>query len=296
MPTRKQAAPPSSSSSSAEEKETCPIVTPQSSPQKLLLHESARLNKITEINAVRSPLLRLPAEIKAMIYTYVFDEFVLINKYPWFLNYHVSLRPRQFSDYDRYPSSAYCEHNFLSLLHVSRQIHQETALLPYKLATFYFDTLPPEELEDDEDNMFSAIRVFLEKRTRKQVEALAKLEINILDDDVSGIGELESGTDPKRLLHRSTLSCVHLRLTLIAALALCVYIRTSTSIPPLKNFIPSIMASRSHTPLYAGNRQLTDKKKWDDRVQIANRDKAYIPTSKAAGHRVMHNQSRRDQV
>ncbi|OAG21842.1 hypothetical protein CC77DRAFT_1094132 [Alternaria alternata] len=194
MPTRKQAAPPSSSSSSAEEKETCPIVTPQSSPQKLLLHESARLNKSTEINAVRSPLLRLPAEIKAMIYTYVFDEFVLINKYPWFLNYHVSLRPRQFSDYDRYPSSAYCEHNFLSLLHVSRQIHQETALLPYKLATFYFDTLPPEELEDDEDNMFSAIRVFLEKRTRKQVEALAKLEINIFDDDVSGIGELESGT------------------------------------------------------------------------------------------------------
>jgi hypothetical protein len=54
--------------------------------------------------------------------------------------------------------------------------------------------LPPEELEDDEDNMFSAIRVFLEKRTRKQVEALAKLEINIFDDDVSGIGELESGT------------------------------------------------------------------------------------------------------
>jgi hypothetical protein len=70
----------------------------------------------------------------------------------------------------------------------------------------------------------------------------------------------------------------------------------STSIPPLKNFIPSIMASRSHTPLYAGNRQLTDKKKWDDRFQIANRDKAYIPTLKAAGHRVMHNQSHRDQV
>jgi hypothetical protein len=36
--------------------------------------------------------------------------------------------------------------------------------------------------------------VFLEKRTRKQVEVLAKLEINILDDDVSGTGELESGT------------------------------------------------------------------------------------------------------
>jgi hypothetical protein len=129
-----------------------------------------------------------------MIYTYVFDEVVQINKYPWWLNYHVSLRPRQFSDYDYHPASAYCEHNFLNLLHVSRQIHQETALLPYKLATFYFDTLPPEELEDDEDNMFSAIRVFLEKRTRKQVEALAKLEINILDDDVSDIGELESGT------------------------------------------------------------------------------------------------------
>jgi hypothetical protein len=129
-----------------------------------------------------------------MIFTYVFDEVVQINKYPWFLNYHVSLRPRHFSDYDRYPSSTYCKHNFLSLLHVSRQIHQETALLPYKLATFDFDTLPTEELEDDEDNMFSAIRVFLEKRTRKQVEALAKLEIYILNDHVPNIGELESGT------------------------------------------------------------------------------------------------------
>ncbi|RYN20456.1 hypothetical protein AA0112_g10709 [Alternaria arborescens] len=194
MPIRKQAAPPLSSSSSAEEKETCLIVTPQFSPQKLLLDERARLSKITESNAVQSPLLRLPAEIKTMIYTYVFDEVVQINKYPWFLNYHVSLRPRQFSDYDRYPSSTYCEHNFLSLLHVSRQIHQETALLPYKLATFDFDTLPTEELEDDEDNMFSAIRVFLEKRTRKQVEALAKLEIYILNDHVPNIGELESGT------------------------------------------------------------------------------------------------------
>ena len=46
MPTRKQAAPPLSSSSSAEEKETCLIVTPQFSPQKLLLHERARLNKM----------------------------------------------------------------------------------------------------------------------------------------------------------------------------------------------------------------------------------------------------------
>lgn len=129
-----------------------------------------------------------------MIYTYIFGEVVQINKYPWFLNYHVSLRPRQFSDYDRYPSSTYCEHNFLSLLHVSRQAHQETALLPYKLTTFNFDDLLPAELEDDDDNFFSAIRVFLENRTRKQVEALAKLEIYIRNDDISDIGELESGT------------------------------------------------------------------------------------------------------
>jgi len=46
MPTRKQAAPPSSSSSSAEEKETCLMVTPQFSPQKLLLDERARLSKV----------------------------------------------------------------------------------------------------------------------------------------------------------------------------------------------------------------------------------------------------------
>ena len=56
------------------------------------------------------------------------------------------------------------------------------------------------------------------------------------------------------------------------------------------------MASRGHTPLYAGNRQLTVKKVWNDRVQLTDRDKAQIPTVKAAGHRVLHDRPRRDQV
>lgn len=46
MPTRKQTAPPLSGRSFAEGRETFLIVTPQSSPQDLLLHERARLDKM----------------------------------------------------------------------------------------------------------------------------------------------------------------------------------------------------------------------------------------------------------
>lgn len=127
-----------------------------------------------------------------MIYTYVFDRVVGINTNAWFLFQHVSLMPHYFNDVYLYYHSADRKHNFLSLLRVSRQIYQETALLPYKLTKFNFGILISGELDDD-DNMFEAIRLFLEKRSKRQIEALAKLEIMLLQD-VTDLGELKLGT------------------------------------------------------------------------------------------------------
>jgi hypothetical protein len=58
------------------------------------------------------------------------------------------------------------------LVRVSRQLHQETALLPYKLATFDFGL---EETGWGERE--HAIGVFLHQRLRVQIEALGKLQL-----------------------------------------------------------------------------------------------------------------------
>ena len=60
----------------------------------------------------------------------------------------------------------------LGLVRVSRQLYQETALLAYKLATFYFGL---EETGWSERE--HAVGVFLHQRLRVQIEALRKLQL-----------------------------------------------------------------------------------------------------------------------
>ncbi|KAI4644833.1 uncharacterized protein J4E79_010968 [Alternaria viburni] len=82
------------------------------------------------LNAVNSPLLRLPAELRNMIYDCVFsgDSF-LFDQY-WF----PGRRPNGVA---LLCSGAYQSHT-LGLLLASRQLHDETALHPYKLGVFDF--------------------------------------------------------------------------------------------------------------------------------------------------------------
>jgi len=85
----------------------------------------------TTLNAVNSPLLRLPAELRNMIFAYVytgtaygFDDTIKITgrTQPSFTGYVrlLNLKRR------------------VGLSLVCRQTHDETALLPYKLGIFTF--------------------------------------------------------------------------------------------------------------------------------------------------------------
>ena len=122
----------------------------------------------TNLNATQSPLLRLPAEIRNAIYTLVFSDQV----------YKFAVWPY---DEDGYRSmigraeQPWC----LGLLLTSRQVHHETALFPYKLATFDFgmnDDFPRHALE------------FLEDRSEAQIEALGRLMISFPDEICIGTG------------------------------------------------------------------------------------------------------------
>ncbi|KAI4946689.1 hypothetical protein J4E91_006860 [Alternaria rosae] len=83
------------------------------------LREQACRDKITEANATNSPLLRLPAELRNMIYAYVFGD----NKWT-------------FTGWNARKNSA--KESDLALLLTSRQLHKKTALLSYMLGRFYF--------------------------------------------------------------------------------------------------------------------------------------------------------------
>jgi len=66
--------------------------------------------------------------------------------------------------------------NGLDLLYVSRQVYQETALLPYQLATFHFGCDNFEFLDIPE-----ALRRFLGRRSKMQIEALGFVVIGSYD-------------------------------------------------------------------------------------------------------------------
>jgi len=108
----------------------------------------------TKLNAAQSPLLRLPAEIRNAIYTYVFSDQIY--------EYKASCS-------DALSITCRAEYPCLGLLLASRQVQHETALLPYKLATFLFEIRNPcDPLEP---------YTFVEKRSKAQLTVLGHMEV-----------------------------------------------------------------------------------------------------------------------
>ena len=115
----------------------------------------------TKRNAIESPLLRLPPEIRNGIYTYVFG-----NTRYLFRDYHFSIRtPVTFT-----PDKA--EYQRLSLPLVCRQLHHETRLLPYELGTFHFV-----EWLNNSDITFRAIKNFLTERSQSQNRSTSHIDL-----------------------------------------------------------------------------------------------------------------------
>jgi hypothetical protein len=102
-------------------------------------------------NATNSPLLRLPTEIRTMVFDYVFQgESYVIGP-------GSSMRQRPSLRRD------------LGLLLVSRQLYHETALLPYKLGLFqlahyYHDP-----------SVFSRVEELLRGRSKAQIEVMVQV-------------------------------------------------------------------------------------------------------------------------
>jgi len=91
------------------------------------------------MNQSNSPLLKLPGELRNRIYTYILDSGVT-----WHITCHRDYAWRKVSRYHDDCECVLCGdptiRAFGSTLHrVSRQIHQETWLLPYALNTFEAD-------------------------------------------------------------------------------------------------------------------------------------------------------------
>jgi len=106
----------------------------------------------TELNSINSPLLRLPAEIRTMIFTHVFrGQHYLFSK--------------------RHDYTITCGETFtqmdISLLVVSRQTYAETGMLPYELGTFDFHSRPGYASQF----WRTSVRGFLKKRSMQQIEA-----------------------------------------------------------------------------------------------------------------------------
>ncbi|KAL1794582.1 hypothetical protein ACET3X_006398 [Alternaria dauci] len=108
---------------------------------------------ITQQNAINCPLLRLPAEIKNMVFDYMFKNVA------YEIDWWGILEP----GCHHYPS-----HN-PTLLFVCRQLYHDTALLPYKLGVFYIE----------DDYLDRRLWEFLQKRTKPQMAAMFKLIVVI---------------------------------------------------------------------------------------------------------------------
>ena len=129
---------------------------------------------------MQSPLLRLPPEFRNIIYGYVHcgQNFFVdeVDKFEWQFNREVKMT----ESLDR----------ALGLPLASRQLKQETALLPYKLATFYFDVFSVYRCNrygrHVEHAMYQqqreALRSFLEKRSEEQIKVLSRLIFHFHDE------------------------------------------------------------------------------------------------------------------
>jgi len=135
------------------------------------------MSNSTELNAIQSSLLRLPAEIREMIYTYVFRNEVFEldqNSRPdveaWILNGAVTLTSH---DTDLHPQ----RYPGMALLLASRQIHQEAALHPYRLATFDFGVSFTSGRVVGIGPKHIAMKFFLKERSMAQAEVLARMQV-----------------------------------------------------------------------------------------------------------------------
>ena len=109
------------------------------------------------------------------MYHYVFcDEVARLDKDSW---YSCQIDVFTFSG-----------NNGLDLLYVSRQVYQETALLPYELATFHFGCDNFEFLDIPE-----AWRRFLGRRSNMQIEVLGDVVIGSYDALLGWIEETGTG-------------------------------------------------------------------------------------------------------
>jgi hypothetical protein len=114
-------------------------------------------------NAINSPLLRLPGEIRNIIYAHVFD------------GTQYNFAEYSFGSEDnggKLTSDESFKENNMGLLLVSRQIHEETALLPYKMGEFLIKTEAPDAAEG-----WECVRTFLEDRSQVQIMSMSRIEI-----------------------------------------------------------------------------------------------------------------------
>ena len=135
-------------------------------------------------NAINSPLLRLPGEIRNMIFGWVFRgvEYGLANGY-WPYDEVVRMQIDNQSG----------RHTFrdFNLLRVCRQVHAETALLPYSLGSF---DIPGVDQSLCYYERLQALEGFMKRRTEEQIDAISRLTFDGSRDDESEVPELMEET------------------------------------------------------------------------------------------------------
>ena len=118
----------------------------------------------TKLNAVQSPFLRLPAEIRNLVYHHLFCDAVYQPRFEMWNEYMHVMCPR-------------ADNRFM--LRVCRQIHHETALLPYRMGIFDFaPPLFPMRSKPSKRWRWE-LWGFMKNRSRAQIMALARVKVLI---------------------------------------------------------------------------------------------------------------------
>ncbi|KAI4946685.1 hypothetical protein J4E91_006856 [Alternaria rosae] len=122
----------------------------------------------SKLYAANSPLLRLPAELRNIVYGYVFEgDHYELGGYLF-----TGKRP----DEGNTLIWRTLQNNALGLLLASCQLQAETTLLPYKLGVFQFEF---EEPDHDEDDWYEEVlQDFFRARSRKQIAAIATMQVS----------------------------------------------------------------------------------------------------------------------
>ncbi|KAF2468273.1 uncharacterized protein BDR25DRAFT_316388 [Lindgomyces ingoldianus] len=148
---------------------------------------SPDINYITKENSLKSPLLRMPPEIRNKIFGYVLgghDIKIQVEKNKYILEtrqwshdiWHVA-RPLD-SPQNCDPSPYSVKPNF-QLLRVCRQIYNEAAVLPYKLNNFSFAGSARKYLGKYGNNWYNPTDYWVERRTIAQLQAVTTLEPSV---------------------------------------------------------------------------------------------------------------------